>query len=391
MLKRYLKWTFYSLLIGILAGVSSTLFLKTLKWATDYREVNEWIILGLPLIGLLIGLSYHYFGKEIEKGNNLILDEIHEPNKIISFKMAPFIFIGTILTHLFGGSAGREGTAVQMGASLADQLSKFFKITKEERKILLVCGVGAGFGSAIGAPLAGVIFGMEVIRVGRLKISYFFESIIASYSAYLVATLLKAPHTFYPKLVIDEWSVSLFFWVIVSSLFFGVIAHIFMRFTHLIEAINKKFISYPPLRPLIFGIIIVSLYYLEGSFQFDGLGLDTIVRSMSEEVGFNLPILKTFFTALTIGSGFKGGEFIPLVFIGATLGSALSMIIPVSFNILASLGFASVFGAAAKTPLACAVMAIEIFGFDIAPLAILSCFVSFYASGKRSIYKRPNL
>ncbi len=387
MIFRYARWGGLSALSGLSAGLAATVFLYALDWATELRDQNPIVIWGLPLAGLLIGWLYHRFGREVAAGNNLILDEIHDPKKVVPLRMAPLILVSTVITHLFGGSAGREGTAVQMGATLSDQLSRIFKIEIEERKILLVAGAGAGFGAAIGAPWAGVIFGMEVIHVGRLRLFAWFECLIASFVAYGTAILLKAPHSYFPVFEIPDLDTKIIFFVAVAAVVFGFAARIFVLTTHTVEWLQSKFISYPPLRPFLAGILLVGLFYIEGTYKYVGLGIPSIQEAFCAPATFREPVLKTFFTALTVGSGFKGGEFVPLVFIGTTLGSTLALILPVSFQLLAGLGFASVFGAAANTPIACTLMAVEIFGLRIAPYALVSCFISYYCSGQKGIYK----
>lgn len=383
----YLKWIFLSALCGLLAGTAAAVFLLTLDWATRFRLEHPGIIWALPLAGLFIGGIYHHFGKDVAAGNNLILDEIHDPKKVIPFHMAPFILLGTIVTHLFGGSAGREGTAVQMGASLSDQLSRFFRIGPEGRKVLLTAGAGAGFGAAIGAPWAGVIFGMEVLSVGRLRLSAWLECIIASFVGFYTAVILGAPHSVYPVPDIPGFHFSLLLYVAAAGILFGLAANAFSRSTHLVERAANRWIAYPPLKPFFGGLILVALFYLEGSYRYAGLGIPYIQEALSSPASFKDPLLKSVFTSLTVGTGFKGGEFIPLVFIGTTLGSALALILPVSFGFLGALGFAAVFGGAANTPIACTLMAMEMFGARIGPYALLACFVSYYFSGHRGIYR----
>jgi H+/Cl- antiporter ClcA len=383
---RYTRWTLLSILCGLLAGIAASIFLITLSWATNFRDKNQIIIWALPIAGFLIGWIYHRFGKDINGGYNLILDEIHDPKKVVPIHMAPLILIGTVITHLFGGSAGREGTAVQMGASLSDQLTHFFKIEQDERKILLAAGAGAGFGAAIGAPWAGVIFGMEVIAVGRLRLFAWFECLIASFTGYFTSIYLGAPHIHYPTFEIPPIDLRTFFFVGVAGIAFGLTAKAFTSLTRAIERFNSKLINYPPLKPLIAGVVLVVLFYLEGTYRYVGLGLPFIQDALREPATFREPILKSIFTAITVGSGFKGGEFIPLVFIGTTLGSALAIILPVSFQLLAALGFAAVFGGAANTPIACTLMAMEIFGPRIGPYAVVACFMSYYFSGHHGIY-----
>jgi H+/Cl- antiporter ClcA len=319
------------------------------------------------------------------------LDEIHDPKKVVPVAMAPMILLSTIITHLFGGSAGREGTAVQMGASLSDQLTHIFKIEPDERKILLAAGAGAGFGSAIGAPWAGVIFGMEVINVGKLKFFAWFECLIASFVGYYTALFLGAPHSHYPKFENGSFELKTFFFLIISGMIFGITAKLFALSTHSIERLNSKFISFSPLKPFFSGILLVLLFYIEGSYRYVGLGIPYIQEAFTLPASFKDPLLKMLFTAMTVGSGFKGGEFVPLVFIGTTLGSALSLFLPISFKLLASIGFAAVFAGASNTPIACSIMAIEIFGLEIAPYALIACFTSYYFSGHHGIYKSQKI
>ncbi len=387
----YLKWTGLSAIAGILSGAAASAFLFALDFATRFRLDHREIICFLPIGGFIVGWAYHHFGREVAGGNSLILDEIHDPQKIIPLRMAPLVFLGTVITHLFGGSAGREGTAVQMGATLSVQLANFVKVANDERKILLVAGAGAGFGAAIGAPWAGVIFGMEVIQIGRLRIFAFPECFIASFCAYFLTRILHTPHTIYPSAAIPELAWSAFFWVAIAGIFFGIVAKFFADFTHLIEAAGKRFIRYSPLRPFVAGILLVLLYRWEGSYRYAGLGMEGIQGALQAPSSLPVPAFKLLFSALTVGSGFKGGEFIPLVFIGTTFGSALSLFLPLSFSLLGALGFAAVFGAAANTPIACTIMAAEIFGYRIAPFAAVACYMAYYCSGHSGIYRSQKI
>jgi len=379
-----------SITVGILSGSAAAVFLIALEWATQTRNNNTFIIWGLPLAGLAIGLIYHHFGHEAGRGNNLIIDEIHNPKKILPIPMAPLVLGGTLLTHLFGGSAGREGTAVQMGASLSDQIARFFKIEMKDRQILLMAGAGAGFGAAIGTPFAGAVFGMEVIQIGKFKWSAWVECLVASFVGYSTSILLQAPHSQFPKIAIDSFHAHVLLWVVIAGIVFGLAARVFSSVTHGIEKLNSRFIKYPPLRPFIAGLILVVLYYIEGSYRYVGLGIPIINETFQPqehlETTLKDPAFKTLFTAITVGSGFKGGEFVPLVFIGSTLGSALALILPVSLKILVAVGFAAVFAGAANAPIACSLMAIEIFGMDIAPYAVVGCFMSYFFSGYKGIY-----
>lgn len=352
---------------------------------TNLREANTWLVWGLPLAGLLIGLAYFYFGKGTEAGSQLILEEMREPRRTIPLRMAPFTFFGTLATHLFGGSAGREGTAVQMGAALADFSSRHLRLEAGERRTLLLAGAGAGFGAAIGTPWAGAVFGVEML--GHLHLLGAMECVVASFSGFVVSKLVGAPHSHFPAFVLPSMTLATWGAVLVAGLIFGIAARGFVGLAHAVERTQKRWVSYPPLRPLLGGILVLTLFQCLGTLRYAGLGIEVIQRALVSGGQPGDPFWKAILTALTVGSGFKGGEFIPLVFIGTTLGSLLSLWLPASLPLLASLGFAAVFGAAANTPLACSLMAAELFGWGAFPYALLSCLIACMVSGTAGIYR----
>lgn len=386
-----LKWTFYSILTGLLAALATALFLYALDFVTLIHKSNTWLIWMLPVVGLMTGILYLKYGEEAEKGTGLILEEIHDPKNILPIVMAPLIFFCTILTHFAGGSAGREGTAVQLGSSLADQLNKFFKIDKEERKILIIAGAGAAFSAAIGTPIAGAFFGLEVIQIGKLRFFAFFECIVASFVSYYTVRFLGIHHTLLPKIHEMPYGAHTLTAIIISGLFFGIAANVFIQFTHAVEKFQRNYVKTKWLFPFAGGIILLWMFSFEGTYQFRGLGLVHIQNAFLQTASWTQPFFKTVFTGVTVGSGFKGGEFIPLVYIGSTLGSFLSGVFMVSRPLLTALGFAAVFGAAANTPIACAIMAAELFGPKILPYSFLTCWVAYYLSGHIGIYKNQKL
>lgn len=382
-----LKWTFICLLIGGFTGTASAGFLWTLEWATNYREANLWIIWLLPIAGLVIGLSYHLYGESVVKGNNMLLEEYHSPKKVIPFKMAPLVFLGTILTHLFGGSAGREGTAVQIGGAIADQFTKIFKLNNLDRKIILICGISAGFASVFGTPLAGAIFALEVMIIGRIKFDAILPSFLAAiFANYFCDVWEISHHTHYTISSVIALTPSAVLWSLLAGIIFGLVSMLFSKSTHFWGNLFKKYINYPPLRPVIGGIVLAVIVYFMETTKYIGLGVPTIVDAFNIDLNSYDFILKLLFTSFTLGAGFKGGEVTPLFFIGATLGNVLVWFIPMPMPLLAGMGFVAVFAGATNTPIACTIMGIELFGIESGIFIALACTTSYLFSGHSGIY-----
>ena len=382
-----LKWSGICLLIGAFTGSASAVFLWALEWATNYREANVWIIALLPVAGFIIGLSYHLYGESVVKGNNLLLEEYHAPKKIIPFKMAPLVFLGTILTHLFGGSAGREGTAVQIGGAIADQFTKIFKLSNLDRKIILIAGISAGFSAVFGTPLAGAIFALEIMLIGRIKFDAILPSFLAAIFANYFCDLWQISyHTHYNISSVAEITPATILWSLLAGIIFGLVSMLFSKSTHFWGALFKKYISYPPLRPLIGGTILAVAVYLMGTTKYIGLGIPTIVDAFNINLNSYDFFLKLVFTSFTLGAGFKGGEVTPLFFIGATLGNVLFWFIPLPMGLLAGMGFVAVFAGATNTPIACTIMGIELFGIESGVFIALACTTSYLFSGHSGIY-----
>ena len=381
------KWIVICISISVLSGSASAFFLVSLEWVTQFRIQHDWIIWLLPFGGLLVGFSYYYWGESVVKGNNLLLEEYEKPKKVIPFKMAPLVLLGTLLTHLFGGSAGREGTAVQMGGAIADQFTKLFNLDNAERKILIILGISAGFASVFGTPLAGAIFALEVLYFSKINLKSIILSFVVAYAAYFTVEFWQIKHTHYSIPVVPEISVTNLFYVITIGLLSGFAALLFARSTHFWSSTFSKNIKYPPLRPFIGGIILAVAIAGFGMTKLSGLGVPVIVDSFSNPNQWYDFLLKILFTGFTLGAGFKGGEVTPLFFVGATLGSALSLVIPLPISFLAGLGFVAVFSGATHTPIACTIMGMELFGIQPGIFIAIACTIAYFSSGSVGIYK----
>ena len=386
-----LRWIPIASVAGILAGTASALLLASLSFATNVRERHTWLILFLAPAGGCVGLMYKHFGRSVEAGNNLILEQVHDPKETIPFRMTPLILISTFITHLFGGSAGREGTAIQTGASLADQLAKPLRMSPADRRILLMAGISAGFASVFGTPMAGAIFGIEVLAIGRLSYDALAPCFLAAFVGDLVTrwwavSFTGAQHTLYRVTDAPALSAAGLFYAGLAGIAFGLTAMAFARVTHYISHTARRLIARSELRPVAGGAIVTAAVFALGTTKYIGLGIPTIVASFHTRLPAYDFAAKFLFTAVTLGTGFKGGEVTPLFFIGSTLGNALSRILPLSPSLLAGMGFVAVFAGAANTPVASTLMAIELFGAEAGAYAGIACVVSYLFSGHAGIY-----
>ena len=404
LLSHTLRWLILSACVGALAGSSSAILLIALDWATRTRESHHFLIALLPVAGFALGWIYDTFGRSVEGGNNLILDEIHTeisstadaPQRTIPARMTPLILIGTIVTHLFGGSAGREGTAVQTGAALADQITRLlrrlpFRFGEHDRRTLLMAGISAGFGSIFGTPLAGAVFGLEVLTIGNVGYDAIFPCFLAAFAGDYTVRLWRVHHTIYTVTQTSPLSPVSVLSAIAAGIAFGLTALLFSRCTHAVSRLFRSRIPYPPLRPFTGGILVAAAVFALGTTKYIGLGIPTIVAAFSQHLPRYDFAAKFAFTSLTLGSGFKGGEVTPLFFIGATLGNALSSILPLPSSLLAAMGFVAVFAGAANTPIAGGLMALELFGAEAGAFAAIACVVSYLFSGHRGIYHSQRL
>lgn len=397
-LTHLVRWTLLVIPLALAVGSMVALFLWLLDKAIRFRFAHAWLLWLLPLAGVLVYFLYKWLGKNSEAGNNLILDEIHEPGGGVPARMAPLVLATTIVTHLFGGSAGREGTAVQIGGSIAAFFGKICKFSPQDLSMMLKAGIAAGFGAVFGTPITGAIFALEVLSLGRIGYDALMPCFIAAVLADITCSQWGIHHTHYH---IDPVPVEplLLAKTIVAGIAFGLASMLFATANHEIKKYSRRWLPRPWLAPLAGGLIIIALTYILGTEDYLSLGIlgktsSSITIPGAFHEGGATPLSwfwKLLFTAITLGTGFKGGEVTPLFFVGATLGNALAPLAGAPVNLMAGLGFIAVFAGATNTPIACTIMGVELFGGDDILYYAIACFTAYYFSGRASIYSSQKI
>ena len=413
-----LKWLLIAGPVGAIIGAAVAGFLwglervTQIRWSTDTAIGLPWLLFLLPIAGIAIGAMYHLLGQSVEAGNNLIMEQIHEPGGGVPSRMAPLVLIGTIVTHLFGGSAGREGTAVQMGGSIASTIGRWCKFDRVDTRALLRVGIAGGFGAVFGTPLTGAIFALEVLQIGVVDFGSMVPCLLGSIAGDWTTTALGIRHTAYhigalAPLNLMHGGIKLNWLLLgkvaIAAVVFGLTSVLFAELTHGLHRLFRLAISSPIFRPALGGILVIALAALVGP---DYLGLGVVAdphdpNQVSIVSSFHAGGAtfwswwwKLLFTAVTLASGFKGGEVTPLFFIGAALGNALARLLHAPVDLFAGLGFVAVFAGATNTPLACTIMGIELFaagepGLIHCGLVVYlatACFVAYLLSGHSGVY-----
>ncbi len=388
--------------MAAVAGSASAFFLWSLDAVTRIRFAHPGLLFLLPVGGLAVGWIYRKYGGGASGGNNLLIDEIHQPGAGVPGRIAPLILLGTLVTHLFGGSAGREGTAVQMGGGIAATFARWFRLDAGEIRILLMAGVAAGFGSVFGSPVAGTVFALEVLVTGRMQYDALIPCFIASLVAHWTCLAWGVGHTHYHVEVsasILKPDVILMGKTLLAAALFGLAASLFSWSSHKLALIFARFIPRAELRPVAGGLLVIGMFLLAGTGDYLGLGVlgdrpDAITLPTmftSADIPASAWAWKLAFTVVTLAVGFKGGEVTPLFFIGAALGNTLALLLGAPVDLFAALGFVAIFAAAANTPLASTLLGMELFGPGNGLYLATACFVAYRFSGHRGIYAAQRL
>lgn len=380
------KWLSITGVLGLLIGSISAFFLLSLDWVTQQQTTYTWLLYLLPFGGALISFLYQSVGKNAIRGNNLVIEQANGNKENIPLRLVPLTLFGTLTTHLLGGSAGREGTAVQMGGALAECVGKFLHLTKTDRKIIIICGISGGFSSVFGTPIAGTVFGLEVLVLGFIRHEALLPSFFSAYFANLVTKSYGVTHAVYNMEGAPAASAALLIKLIAAGIAFGLMGLIFSRSILLIKNYYAKWMPNPTIRTFLGGCVILVFVWIIHSRAYLGLNLPLLAQAFTGESGPYDFLGKLIFTVFTLGAGYQGGEVTPLFVIGATLGSSLAVLLHLPISFLAGLGFIGVFAGATNTPIACFIMGIELFGSENAVYLFLICVISYFCSGNSSIY-----
>lgn len=386
-MSKILKLSLIALLVGSFSGILSSLFLHSLSAVTELRQSYSYLIWGLPVFGFLFGLWIKRIPHHINQGVPYFLSSLDDHQSPISIWMAPFIFVSSLGTHLFGGSAGREGVGVIMGASIARLTPTLGLSSIELRPHLIYAGIAAGFSSIFGTPLTAIIFAFELHQFKDMKKPELMTTtILASFGGWLITHVLGPHHqAFEVNFVLGNDTL---YYVLIASISAGLAAHLFYwGLKYYTQIISKLF---PQIEWKLFfgGFLISGIVFLTNSYQYVGIGTDVIAKSFETQMMPFDFFMKCLLTIMTISIGFKGGEVTPLFFMGATFSNSIASLLNLkNFSLSSSLGMVSLFGAVTGTPLASGIMAAELFGWKVGVLSIVCCYLARLIMGKHSIYR----
>lgn len=379
------KWVIFGSITGAIVGLVSAAFYFVLSFVNIVREQNDWIIFLLPLGGLLIVALYKLLHNEKDGGTNLVISAIHSGNRI-PLRMTPSIFISTAITHLFGGSAGREGAALQIGGSIGNALGTLFKFDEKDKHVVIMCGMSAAFSTLFGTPMAAAIFPMEVVSVGVMYYMALVPCVVSSLTAHGVAVLLGVAGESFHVTGIPALSIAPVLKVVLVAVICAFVSILFCVILHSIEDVYKKHLKNPYIRAMVGGCAIIVLTLLVGNHDYNGAGMHTVELAVDGHVVAEAFLLKMIFTALTIGAGYKGGEIVPTFFVGATLGCLLGQLLGFSPSLCAAIGMVSLFCGVTNCPISTLLISFELFGFEGMPYYLLAVAFSYMLSGYSGLY-----
>lgn len=385
-----IKWFFFSSFIGIVVGIVGAAFHHSIVGVTALRETYPWLLFLLPIMGVGIVWSYQAADMERDRGTNFVLIAVRE-NESMRLRTAPLIFLATVLTHFGGGSSGREGAALQLGGSISSAFGHFFKLSDWDARVITMCGMAAGFGAVFGTPLTAAIFAMEVISVGVMYYAALFPCVWTALLAHEIALRLGGETTAFPLSEVPIVSFPMALRVIALGCLCAVLAVLFCNTLGLAQRMYQRWFPSPYIRVIVGGCIVIAITLLLGTRAYNGTGMPIIEQAIQGQARPEAFILKIILTALTLGAGFKGGEIVPVFFIGATFGCFYGNLMGLPASFAAGLGMTAVFCGATNCPLTSILLAYELFGGKGLSFFALICAVSYMMSGYTGLYSEQKI
>ena len=379
------KWVIFAILVGGIVGLCGTAFYFCLTFVTVLRGQNPWLLYLLPVGGLIIVGAYHLLRDEKDTGTNLVISAIHSDDEL-PLRMAPLIFISTLITHLFGGSAGREGAALQMGGSIGNAIGKFFRFDDKDKHVMIMCGMSACFSALFGTPMAAAIFSMEVVSVGIMYYAALVPCVISSLVAHGIAVSFGISQELFLIDSIPSFGIGNAVRISVLAILCAGISILFCVMLHQSEALYKHFFKNPYVRVFVGGCIVIVLTLLVGNQNYNGTGVNIIAQCIDGTVRPEAFLLKMIFTAATLGAGYKGGEIVPSFFTGAAFGCLFGNLLGFSPALCTAVGMAAVFCGVTNCPITSLLISFELFGYDGMPYFLLAVAFSYMLSGYFGLY-----
>ena len=385
-----IKWVVFAIITGAIVGLVGCGFYFSLTFVNIIRNQNNWLIFLLPVGGLAIVALYHLLKYEKDGGTNLVISAVHSDDRI-PLRMTPLIFISTAITHLLGGSAGREGAALQIGGSIGNALGKLFKFDEKDTHVIIMCGMSAAFSTLFGTPMAAAIFPMEMVSVGVMYYMALVPCVVSSLVAHGIAVLFGVSGEVFHVTGIPDFKLIPALQIVVVAILCAFVSVIFCTLLHKTEALYKRFLKNPYIRILVGGCLVVALTLLVGCTDYNGAGMNIIEHCMNGTVKPEAFILKIIFTALTIGAGYKGGEIVPTFFVGATFGCLVGSLLGLSPSLCAAIGMIALFCGVTNCPISSLLISFELFGYSGMPYYLLAVAFSYMLSGYSGLYRSQKI
>lgn len=381
----FTKWSLISVTIGLVTGLLGTAFGHAVLWVSACFRANPWTLLLLPVNGLLIVGIYHLLKEDKNRGTNMVIESIHSGAEI-TIGTAPAVFAGTLLTHIAGGSSGREGAALQLGASIGNQIGKIIRLDEKDIKIAIMCGMSGAFAALFGTPMAAAVFSMEVISIGVMYYAALVPCIFSSFIGAAVAKSLQLKPESFPVGNVPDFNLKMAFIIIVLGMLCALVAELFCITLRGAEHMYQRYLPSPARRIAVGGLLIIALTFMARSIAYNGSGIHLIERCFEGEVDYTAFLWKILFTAVTLEAGFKGGEIVPTLAIGATFGCSFAMVAGQPHGLMAACGMLALFVGVTNCPISTLLIGFELFGYTAMPYFVIVIAVSFTLSGYYSLY-----